>query len=33
VVDALAHLGVRRIDVPITPAEVWRILRENGAAE
>ncbi len=33
VVDALAHLGVRHIDIPITPEKVWKILKENGAAE
>src|ERR1700693_806408 len=33
VVDALAHLGVRHIDIPITPEHVWNILREKGAAE
>jgi aerobic carbon-monoxide dehydrogenase large subunit len=33
VVDALAHLGVRNIDIPITPEKVWRILHEKGAAE
>ncbi len=33
VVDALWHLGVRHIDIPITPAKVWRILRENGVTE
>jgi carbon-monoxide dehydrogenase large subunit len=32
VVDALAHLGVRHIDIPITPEKVWNILREKGAA-
>ncbi|HEX2450891.1 MAG TPA: aerobic carbon-monoxide dehydrogenase large subunit [Gemmatimonadales bacterium] len=32
VVDALAHLGVRHIDIPITPEKVWRILKEKGAA-
>jgi carbon-monoxide dehydrogenase large subunit len=30
VVDALWHLGVRNIDIPITPQKVWRILREKG---
>ena len=30
VVDALAHLGVRHIDIPITPEKVWTILREKG---
>ncbi len=33
VVDALAHLGVRHIDIPITPEKVWRILKDNGMAE
>jgi carbon-monoxide dehydrogenase large subunit len=33
VVDALAHLGVRHIDIPITPEKVWRILKEKGVAE
>src|SRR5258706_111975 len=28
VVDALWHLGVRNIDIPITPQKVWKILRE-----
>jgi carbon-monoxide dehydrogenase large subunit len=30
VVDALSHLGVRHIDIPITPEKVWKILREKG---
>jgi carbon-monoxide dehydrogenase large subunit len=29
VVDALWHLGVRHIDIPITPEKVWRLLRER----
>jgi carbon-monoxide dehydrogenase large subunit len=33
VVDALAHLGVRNIDIPITPEKVWKILHEKGVAE
>ena len=33
VVDALWHLGVRHIDIPITPAKVWKILREKGVTE
>jgi aerobic carbon-monoxide dehydrogenase large subunit len=33
VVDALWHLGVRNIDIPITPEKVWRILHEKGLAE
>jgi len=32
VVDALAHLGVTHIDIPITPWKVWKILHEKGAA-
>ncbi|MEM7350859.1 MAG: aerobic carbon-monoxide dehydrogenase large subunit [Acidobacteriota bacterium] len=30
VVDALWHLGVRHIDIPITPPKVWKLLREAG---
>ena len=30
VVDALSHLGVRHIDIPITPPKVWALLREHG---
>jgi len=33
VVDALSHLGVKHIDIPITPEKVWKILKEKGAAE
>jgi carbon-monoxide dehydrogenase large subunit len=33
VVDALWHLGVRHIDIPITPAKVWKCLRERGVTE
>jgi aerobic carbon-monoxide dehydrogenase large subunit len=33
VVDALSHLGVRHIDIPITPWKVYQILQEHGAAE
>jgi carbon-monoxide dehydrogenase large subunit len=33
VVDALGHLGVKHIDIPITPEKVWKILREKGVAE
>ncbi len=32
VVDALWHLGVRHIDIPITPPKVYAILREKGVA-
>ncbi len=33
VVDALWHLGVRHIDIPITPEKVWRVLREAGVTD
>jgi carbon-monoxide dehydrogenase large subunit len=33
VVDALAHLGVRHIDIPVTPEKVWNLLKEKGVAE
>jgi len=33
VVDALWHLGVRHVDIPITPAKVWKLLREKGVTE
>jgi aerobic carbon-monoxide dehydrogenase large subunit len=28
VIDALAHLGVRHIDMPVSPERVWRAIRE-----
>jgi len=31
VVDALSHLGVRHVDMPVTPERVWRALREVHA--
>jgi aerobic carbon-monoxide dehydrogenase large subunit len=33
VVDALSHLGVRHIDIPMTPAKLYAILEEKGVAE
>jgi len=33
VVDALSHLGVTHIDIPITPWKVYQILEEHGVAE
>ncbi len=33
VVDALWHLGVRHIDIPMTPAKVWKVLRDHGVTE
>jgi aerobic carbon-monoxide dehydrogenase large subunit len=32
VVDALWHLGVRHLEIPITPAKLWQVLKEKGAA-
>jgi carbon-monoxide dehydrogenase large subunit len=32
VVDALAHLGVTNIDIPITQWKVWRVLQDKGVA-
>jgi carbon-monoxide dehydrogenase large subunit len=29
VVDALSHLGVRHLDMPLTPERVWRAIRES----
>jgi carbon-monoxide dehydrogenase large subunit len=28
VIDALAHLGVRHVDIPTTPERVWRIMQD-----
>jgi carbon-monoxide dehydrogenase large subunit len=36
VIDALAHLGVRHLDMPLTPERVWRATRPSplpGSAE
>jgi carbon-monoxide dehydrogenase large subunit len=33
VVDALSHLGVRHIDIPITPEKVWKALRDAGVSD
>lgn len=33
VVDALSHLGVTHLDIPITPWMVFKILEEHGATE
>jgi carbon-monoxide dehydrogenase large subunit len=30
VIDALAHLGVRHLDLPVSPERVWRALRERA---
>jgi aerobic carbon-monoxide dehydrogenase large subunit len=33
VIDAVAHLGVRHIDMPTTPQRVWAALQAAGAAD
>jgi carbon-monoxide dehydrogenase large subunit len=33
VVDALWHLGVRHVEIPITPEKVWKLLRDKGVTE
>jgi carbon-monoxide dehydrogenase large subunit len=33
VVDALAHAGVRNIDMPLSSDKVWQALNEVGLAE
>lgn len=33
IVDALWHLGVRHIDIPITPQKVWKLLRAAGVRD
>jgi carbon-monoxide dehydrogenase large subunit len=32
VVDALSHLGVTHMEIPMTPERVWNVLKEKGAA-
>lgn len=33
VVDAMWHLGVRHVEIPITPYKVWKLLREHGVTD
>ncbi len=33
VVDALWHLGIRHLEIPITPQKVWAALREHGVTD
>jgi carbon-monoxide dehydrogenase large subunit len=33
VVDALSHLGVKHIDMPLSPWKIWQILKEKGVVE
>jgi carbon-monoxide dehydrogenase large subunit len=30
VIDAVAHLGVTHLDMPISPEKVWRAVSEGG---
>ena len=32
VVDALSHLGVRHLDMPLTPEKLWNVVRQGGRA-
>ncbi|HEV3330721.1 MAG TPA: xanthine dehydrogenase family protein molybdopterin-binding subunit [Bryobacteraceae bacterium] len=32
VVDALSHLGVRHIDMPLTPEKIWKLVQAGGRA-
>ena len=32
VVDAMWHLGVRHVDIPMTPSKVYDLLKKHGAA-
>jgi carbon-monoxide dehydrogenase large subunit len=32
VVDALSHLGVRHLDMPLTPEKIWKIVQAGGQA-
>jgi carbon-monoxide dehydrogenase large subunit len=29
VIDAVSHLGVRHLDMPMTPEKVWTAIRSN----
>ena len=33
VVDALSHLGVKHIDMPLSPWKIWQILKEKGVTQ
>ena len=32
VVDALSHLGVRHLDMPLTPEKIWNVIHQGGRA-
>jgi len=31
-VDALSHLGVTHMEIPMTPGRVWNVVKDKGAA-
>jgi len=33
VVDAMWHLGVRHVEIPMTPPRIWALLREHGVTD
>ena len=33
VIDALAHLGVRHVDMPTTPQRVWEAMQSAGGTD
>ena len=33
VVDAMWHLGVRHVEIPMTPQRIWALLREHGVTD
>ena len=33
VVDALWHLGVKHVEIPISPDKVWKLLRDHGVSD
>src|SRR5204862_4029658 len=33
VIDALSPLGVRHLDLPMTPEKVWKAIRDHGAPQ
>lgn len=32
VIDALSHLGVRHVDMPMTPEKIWRVIQAATAS-
>ncbi|MDH5609056.1 MAG: molybdopterin-dependent oxidoreductase, partial [Cyclobacteriaceae bacterium] len=33
IVDAVSHLGITHLDIPITPAKLWKAMKDVGAIE